>query len=173
MENPTPVAKANTGPIPDQRGSRWPAHSSAPPWLWVLLVGGFTLIFWQFMPSAEVNVDYSPWFLDQVESHNIKRLSVRAREVRGELRQKRPYPGGQSSRSVPVQRFITYFPGETSIDTVVMKLRETNKTSDPVWIQTEPTTSSLGVIWIFLILQTVLIVVLLYRVDSLHSRLSR
>jgi cell division protease FtsH len=174
MENPPQAAvKTDSEPIPDKPGERWPAHSSAPPWLWVLLVGGFSLIFWQFMPSAEVAVDYSPWFLDQVESNNIKSLSVRAREVRGELRQERRCRRGQSADSVLVHRFITYFPGETSIDSVITKLRQANKVTDPVWIETVPTSSAPGMIWVLLILQTVLIVILLFRVDSLHSKLPR
>lgn len=174
MENqPPPAAKTDSEPTPAKRGARWPAHSSAPPWLWVLLVGGFTLIFWQFMPRAEVAVDYSPWFLDQVESNNIKILSVRAKEVRGELRQDKPYRGGHSSSSVLVHRFITYFPGDAAIDSVITKLRERTKGSDPVAIETSPTASAPGMIWGLLILQTILMVILLIRVESLHSRLPR
>ena len=42
--------------------------SPTPPWLWLLLIAGFGLIFWQFKPKNEVQVSYSPWFLDQVEA---------------------------------------------------------------------------------------------------------
>ncbi|MGC8643214.1 MAG: hypothetical protein ACP5XB_25415 [Isosphaeraceae bacterium] len=172
MENqPPPAAKADSESTPDKLGTRWPGHSSAPPWLWVLLVGGFALIFWLFLPRTEVAVDYSPWFLDQVESNNIKILWVRAKEVRGELRQAKPFRGGHSSTSVVVHRFITYFPGEASIDSVIARLRRETRAGDPVLIETGPDTSAPGMLWVLLVLQTILIVILLFRVDSLHSRL--
>jgi cell division protease FtsH len=173
MENRPPAGKPILEPTPDRRGARWPAHSSAPPWLWLLLVGGFVMIFWQFMPKAEIKVDFSPWFLDQVDSNNIRKLSIRGNEARGELRQERPHERGSSAGSILVRRFITYFPGEPSIEPVITKLRHANKTSDPVWIETNPSTSDQGMLWIWLVIQTILIVVLLFRVDSLHARLPR
>src|SRR3954449_10681899 len=108
-------------------GGRKPNGSSGsptPPWLWLLLIAGFGLIFWQFAPKNEVSVSYSPWFLDQVDAGNIKSLSLQGLEVRGELRRKMEYQAPSSGVSQPVTRFITYFPSEPSIDTVVNKLRD-------------------------------------------------
>jgi cell division protease FtsH len=139
----------------------------------MLLLGGFAVIFWQFMPRSEITVDYSPWFLDQIESHNIKTLSVRANEVRGELRSSRPFRAGPSSSDATVVRFITYFPGESSIDAVLTKLRDGDNTLDPVRIETAPATSEPSMIWLLVVVQTILIVVLLYRVESLHARMPR
>src|SRR6516164_11412824 len=83
-------------------GGRRPNGSSGsptPPWLWLLLIGGFAIIFWQFMPKPETAVDYNPWFLDQVDGDNIKKVSIQANEVRGELRQEKPYQSGVSPTS--------------------------------------------------------------------------
>ena len=66
--------------------------SPTPPWLWLLLIVGFALIFWQFSSKNETQVSYSPWFLDQVQNGNIKSLSIQGGEARGELRRKELYP---------------------------------------------------------------------------------
>jgi len=63
--------------------------SPTPPWLWLLLIAGFGLIFWQFKPNNEVAVSYSPWFLDQVDEENIKSLSLQGLEVRGVEKEKK------------------------------------------------------------------------------------
>src|SRR5436305_3951972 len=65
--------------------------SPTPPWLWLLLILGFALIFYQFKPSNEFSVTYSPWFLDQVDKDNIKSLSIQGNDARGELRKKDSY----------------------------------------------------------------------------------
>src|SRR3954469_19964789 len=67
--------------------------SPTPPWLWLLLIAGFGLIFYQFKPSQEVPVSYSPWFLDQVDADNIKSLSISGTDVRGELRVPKDFKG--------------------------------------------------------------------------------
>src|SRR3954470_24367000 len=79
--------------------------SPTPPWLWLLLILGFGLIFWQFAPRNEVAVDYSPWFLDQVDKDNVKSLEIQGNEVRGELRIKRDYQLPGTSTVVPVTKF--------------------------------------------------------------------
>ena len=73
-----------------QAAGRRAAGSAAPPWLWALLVGGFALIFWQWRPKSEPAVQYSPWFLDQVERDNIRSLVIQDIEIRGELRSLNP-----------------------------------------------------------------------------------
>ena len=133
---------------------RWVSY---PPWLWLLLIGGFAIIFYLFMPKPETAVDYNPWFLDQVESNNIKKMSVQANEVRGELREDKPYQSGTSPNSVLVHKFITYFPSDQSIDPIIKRLREgVTKTKDPVRIETNPANSANGLVWLMLLLPTIL-----------------
>src|ERR1700730_18129799 len=89
--------------------------SPTPPWLWLLLIAGFGLIFWQFAPKNEASGTYSPWFLDQVDEGNIKAVSIQGLEVRGELRKKVLYQPPSATGPQQVSRFITYFPSEPSI----------------------------------------------------------
>ena len=131
MENRPPQQDTPRRPPPGTRRTNGSGGSPTPPWLWLLLIGGFAIIFWQFMPKPETPVDYNPWFLDQVDSDNIKKLSIQGSEVRGELRKEQQYQSSTSTSSVPVRRFITYFPSEESIEPVIKKLREGKKNDGP------------------------------------------
>src|SRR5262249_45104497 len=133
------------------------AGASAPPWLWALLVGGFGLIFWVFKPDSTYTVTYNPWFLDQVEDDNIKSLVIQDTEIRGELRQDQQFRSLGSPASVPVRKFTAYFPSQHSIEPVIKLLRERNRTTEPVQIQTTPPSSERGWMWLVLFFQTVLI----------------
>ncbi len=104
--------------------------SPTPPWLWLLLIAAFGLIFWQFAPKNEVQVSYSPWFLDQVETGNIKSLSVQNTEVRGELRREQRYQPPSSATVLTVKKFYTYFPSEQSIQPVLDKIRQKSEGTD-------------------------------------------
>src|SRR5947209_75351 len=114
--------------------------SPTPPWLWLLLIAGFALIFWQFAPKNEAQVSYSPWFLDQVNEGNVKSLTVQGIEVHGELRKKRRYQPPNSSTLITIEKFYTYFPSEQSIDPVLQKVRQVSDKLklDPVRIETSP-----------------------------------
>jgi cell division protease FtsH len=152
--------------------------SPTPPWLWLLLIAGFGLIFWQFAPKNEVAVSYSPWFLDQVDEDNIKSLSLQGLEVRGELRRKVTYHPPTGTGPQPVTRFSTSFPSESSIDTVLNKIREREKgavekgagekegvkkqVEEPVRIETSLPTANNTFVWITLLLPTFVIVGLIY-----------
>ena len=162
MENRPPQQDPPRRPSTTGRKSNGSGGSPTPPWLWLLLIGGFAIIFWQFMPKPETAVDYNPWFLDQVESDNIKKISIQANEVRGEVRQDRPYQSGVSPTSVQVHRFITYFPSEQAIEPVIQKLRNSKKTDDPVRIETNPANTANGLVWLMLLLPTFLILGLVY-----------
>ena len=163
MENRPPQQETPRRPAPSGRKSNGSGGSPTPPWLWLLLIGGFAIIFYLFMPKPETAVDYSPWFLDQVEEHNIKKLSVQANEVRGELREDKPYQSGTSPNSVMVHRFSTYFPSDTSIDPIIKRLREgTPKATDPVRIETNPANSANGLVWLMLLLPTILFLGFIY-----------
>ena len=62
------AATRNSGRPPTNSGRKTNGSggSPTPPWLWLLLLGGFALIFWQFVPKNEVPVLYYPWFYEQV-----------------------------------------------------------------------------------------------------------
>ena len=136
-----------------------------PPWLWLLLILGFGLIFWQFAPKNEIAVDYSPWFLDQVSNDNIKSLSIQGNEGRGELRKKVDYKQPGTSLVVPVTKFVTHFTTEASIDRVEETLRKQNQ-GKPIEQQTritpEPPQGATGLVWVTLLLPTFVIVGLIY-----------
>src|SRR6266446_3953021 len=142
-----------------------PGGSPTPPWLRLLLIAGFVLIFWQFKPTNEVTVGYSPWFLDQVDKDNIKSLSIQGLEVHGELREKKQYTpasGGLAPQSVT--KFLTYFPSEHEIDPLVTKLRtkERPPAEPPPQIDAVPPNAANSLVWITLLLPTFVIVGLIY-----------
>src|SRR3954447_25733782 len=162
MENRPPQQDTPRRPTPPARKTNGSGGSPTPPWLWLLLIGGFAIIFWQFMPKPETAVVYQPFFLDQVDADNIKNVSIQGNEIRGELRKEQQYQSGTSPNSVPVRRFITYFPSEQSIEPVLKKLREGKKTNDPVRIETNPANQAGGLVWLMLLLPTFLILGFIY-----------
>ena len=138
-----------------------------PPWLWLLLILGFGLIFWQFTPKPEVAVDYSPWFLEQVSKDNIKSLTIQGNEGRGELRTKIDYKQPGTNLLVPVTKFVTHFTTEASIERVETTLRERDKTlkrtlEQQTRIEANPPQGATSLVWITLLLPTFVIVGLIY-----------
>src|SRR5580704_5461631 len=83
--------------------------SPTPPWLWLVLLFGVVLIFWQFgKAGGEVQVNFHPWFTEQVNKGNIKSLAVQTTtEVTGELRVPEPYRATSSSPEITVTKFRT------------------------------------------------------------------
>jgi cell division protease FtsH len=151
-------------PEAGKSGNRVP--NPTPPWLWMLLIALFALIFWQFAPKNEVSVSYAPWFLDQVESGNIRSLAISGLEVHGEVRQPRSYlPPGTTATHL-VKKFTTYFPSEQSIEPVVQTLRKQSKAGtgkiEPVRIDVSPPQTANGLVWITLLLPTFVIIALIY-----------
>src|SRR3954463_13733989 len=72
--------------------------SPTPPWLWLLLIAAFALIFWHLKPNNEIPVDYQPWFMEQAKTGNLKNLTVQGSEVHGELRKEQKYqPQGSAT----------------------------------------------------------------------------
>ena len=160
---------------PPQESPRKPASgrkpngsggSPTPPWLWLLLIAGFLLIFYQFKPSTEVSVNYSPWFLDQVDNDNIKSLSIQGSEVRGELRVEQPFKAPSAQTTQMVKKFYTYFPSEEAIDKVQEKIRNPKVARstkvEPPRIETSPPQAANSLVWITLLLPTFVIVGLIY-----------
>jgi cell division protease FtsH len=138
--------------------------SPTPPWLWLLLIAGFGLIIWQFQPKNELSVNYSPWFLDQVEAGNIKSLQIQGLEVRGELWEKVLYTPPSATVPQQVLRFITYFPSEPAIDPIIAKIREHKPKSgrDPTRVDPSPQQTANTLVWFTLLLPTFVIVGLIY-----------
>ncbi len=138
--------------------------SPTPPWLRLLLIAGFTLMFWQFMPTNQTQVTYS-WFMDQARNGNILSLSIQGSEVRGELRtaddKYRP-PG--ATKATSVKKFSTYFLSDQSIksdiDTVVKGAKDAKQ--DEPRIETLPPNQASGLVWITLLLPTFVILGLIY-----------
>ncbi len=138
--------------------------SPTPPWLWLLLIAAFALIFYQFAPKTETQVSYQPFFLDQVDSGNIKSLVVQGVEVHGELRKEDKYLAPKAKTPVKVKFFFTYFPSDQSIDQVLKKLQETSKAAnvDPVRVETNPPNATSSLVLITFLLPTIVIVGLIY-----------
>jgi len=136
--------------------------SPTPPWLWLISIVLLGLIFWHFVPKAEVQVSYAPWFLQQVDADNIQSLSIQGIEVRGVLRQVQTYQGLTSTAPVPVRKFYTYFPSEASIEPIVQKLTSPRKQgSPPVQIEANPPNSNV-MAWTMLLLPMFVVLGLIY-----------
>ncbi len=149
-----------------QTGGRKPGNaggSPTPPWLWLLLLAGFALIFYNFRPQNETSVSYT-WFLEQVNDGNIKGLSLQGTEVHGELLKMQKYLPPAATTPAKVERFYTYFPSEPSIETVLTRLRQVSekKKLEPPRIDTSPPNTANGLVWLTLLLPTFLIVGLIY-----------
>ena len=138
--------------------------SPNPPWLWLLLILGFGLIFWILKPTNEVQVAYHPWFTDQVKKGNIKSISVQGTELRGELRSPKPYRSSATSPPVNVTKFYLYFPSEAAVQPAIDDVKKYSNTdkNDEVRIEANPPNTANGLVWITLLLPTFVIVGLIY-----------
>jgi cell division protease FtsH len=171
MENRPPQPETPRRPPTSGRKTNGSGGSPTPPWLWLLLVGLFALIFWQFVPKTEVQVQYSPWFVEQVKKDNIKSIAFQGIEIRGELREKQPYqnqPGTGSTR-VDVTRFLTYAPSEEMIKVIVEDLEKINekkvaekKIDEAVRIEGNPPNVNNNLAWIVLLAPTLVILGFIY-----------
>lgn len=153
--------------------------SPTPPWLWLLLIVGFALIFWQLSSKPETTVSYIPFFLDQVQEGNIKSLSIQGGEARGELRKKELYPSATMPHPsgvlpLPITKFVVNFPSEQAINDVVNKLRDKDREDkaqqekagktarEAVKIDILPPNTANTLIWVTFLLPTFLILGLVY-----------
>jgi cell division protease FtsH len=137
----------------------------------LLLIGGFGLIFYQFVPKTEILVDYSPWFLDQVKKNNIKTISFQGVEIHGELRAETPFSNASSVTPTKVRKFYTYAPSEASIYPLEQELRknevkpeaEKDKSAgDEVRIEGNPPNSANGLVMMLWLLPTFVILGFIY-----------
>jgi cell division protease FtsH len=176
MENRPPQQETpRRPPTNTTRKPNGSGGSPTPPWLWLLLLGGFALIFWQFVPKTEVQVLYYPWFYEQVESDNIKSVTIQGTEIRGELRKEVTYQNSASQTTVPVRKFITNAPSDASVEPIVQKLIQLNekkladkknddekKATDLVKIDPIPPNSANNLAWVMLLLPTFVFLVVIY-----------
>ena len=146
------------------RKSNGSGGSPTPPWLWLLLIAGFALIFWQFKPNNEVQVSYSPFFLDQVDQVNVKSLTVQGTEVHGEFRKEAKFQPQGAATLVNVKKFYTYLPSEQSVQPLLDKLRvdAKKKEVEEPRIEPSPPNSANSLVWITLLLPTFVILGLIY-----------
>src|SRR5580693_8159352 len=118
MENrpPQPETPRRPPPTTSGRKTNGSGGSPTPPWLWLLLLGGFALIFWVFVPNNKVPVLYYPWLYEQVRADNIKSIAPQGEEISGELRREVEYENPTTKSKQKVTRFVTYAPTEQSLD---------------------------------------------------------
>src|SRR5262249_11120510 len=116
--------------------------------------------------KTEEQVLYYPWFMEQVESDNIKSITFQGLEIRGELRERRPLSSA-SGAPKPVGRFYTYAPTEELIAGVTEKLQKNGAEGakrgvEPVKIDSNPSNPGNGIAWIMLLLPTFVILGFIY-----------
>ncbi|MGO9468420.1 MAG: ATP-dependent zinc metalloprotease FtsH [Isosphaeraceae bacterium] len=170
MENRPPQQETPRRPPPTSgRRTNGSGGSPTPPWLWLLLIGGFALIFWQFVPKTEIQVLYYPWFVDQVDSANIKSISIQGNELRGELRKEMHFVNPSTLTTTLVRKFITNAPSEASVGPIVerliqndKKIQAEGKKLEPTRIDPQPLNSASGLAWIMLLLPTFVILGFIY-----------
>jgi cell division protease FtsH len=159
---------------PPQEPSRRPSNGPrkpngsggppTPPWLWLLLVAGFGIIFWQFRPQGDTQVLYQPWFLDQVDQDNIKSLVTQGQDVHGELRKETEYTAPGEKTAKKITKFSTYITTEAEVDKITTKLREMKRGVgiSPPLIEAQQPNAANGLVWFTLLLPTFVIVGLIY-----------
>jgi cell division protease FtsH len=191
MENRPPQQDTPRRPPTSGRKTNGSGGSPTPPWLWLLVLGGFALIFWQFVPRTETPVEYYPWFLDQVKKGNVKTINFQGTEIHGELRAEQKYTSSSSVTPTTVRKFYTYAPSEESIYPLEQELRKNSvkadgeknnavkvegqrngegkpgaekdkSASDEVRIEGNPPNQATGLAWIMLLLPTFVILGLFY-----------
>jgi cell division protease FtsH len=163
MENRPPQPETPRKPPTSGRKTNGSGGSPTPPWLWLIVIGLLALIFWHFVPKPETQVMYYPWFMDQVESGNVKNISIQGNELRGELRKEATY-SPSSGTSAPVRKFITYLPSEELIKPLYEKLTPSagGKDTEVVRIEGNPPNSAGGLAWIMLLLPMFVVLGLIY-----------
>jgi cell division protease FtsH len=175
MENEPREREKEPPSLPAAPGTktRGSAGSPTPRWLWPLVLGGFGFIFWNFAPDASPPVPFSPWFLDQVESDNIKGLLIRGNEIRGQLRTARPYRIGSSANTSSVSQFVTYAPSQDSFGPLIKSLRDGRRNNEPVVIEVEPVSPIGTLLWLLLLLPSILLLVVISLLRALVARSGR
>ncbi len=130
-----------------------------------MLVVFIMIIMYLIQPRSEVAVEYSPWFLEQVEKDNVETLSLQGLEVHGKLRDEKTYNPPTQSSPVKVMKFSTYFPSEDSIKPIVDQLRDRKgkkENSTPVRIDSQPAQGAGLLIWLTILAPSMIILAVIY-----------
>jgi cell division protease FtsH len=164
MENRPPQPETPRRPPTAGRKTNGSGGSPTPPWLWLIVIGLLALIFWQFVPKHETQVTYYPWFWEQVESGNVKNLSIQGNEIRGELRKSASFTASPQTSPTSVGKFITYIPSEDLIKPLYEKLANAGggKDAEEIKIEGLPPNSAGGLAWIMLLLPMFVVLGLIY-----------
>jgi cell division protease FtsH len=135
-----------------------------PPWLWVVLIFVIIVLVWVGRGSDKYTVDYSPWFLEQVENDNIESLTITGLQAEGKLRDSKQYQASKEAKINTVKDFETYFPSEYSIDPVVQKIysHKPKAGQPPAKVVTTSPQSATGLVWLTLLFPTLVFLALLY-----------
>jgi cell division protease FtsH len=171
MENRPPQQEPpRRPPTTNARKTDGPGGSPTPPWLWLLLLVGFGLIFYQFVPKPETTVGYYPWFYEQVQNDNIKSILPEGTVLRGELRKEQDYQSAPNQPPQKVKRFQTNATSEVSIEEILKTLiqhdakrtPEEKKAGEGVHIDPQPANSATGLLWMIFLFPAILLLVFLY-----------
>jgi cell division protease FtsH len=103
-------------PAPDGRGATQAPRPPTPPrsrwWIVVVVLALLALNLWissrALSPNQPVRIPYSPTFLSQVDSGNVKEVSSKGDSVSGTFKTAFRYPSGSSA--TPTTSFVTQIP---------------------------------------------------------------
>ncbi len=159
-------------PEPNRRRpeGRKPANGAGggmppPTWFWIVLILGLGAVALAYYPKSEVEVAYSPWFWDQINSDNVKTIQFQGTEIRGSLRNKaqfRPVDAAVKDAAM-VERFVTYLPpteGELNrlMAALTRPTRADNTKRDLPEVTTLPPQAAGSAFWISMLLPLLVVV---------------
>ncbi|HEX8203730.1 MAG TPA: ATP-dependent zinc metalloprotease FtsH, partial [Isosphaeraceae bacterium] len=166
MESKTP--QDTNRRTPNGRKPNPAGGSPAPPWFWFILIAVLGLILYVYPFKNEVQVNFSPWFLEQVQKDNVASLTIQGLEIHGKLRNddKNYRRSDDASSEVPVSQFTTNFPSEDMMKEILEQLRPgalvNGRPRLPTRVEVLPPQGASGLVWVTLLLPTFLIAGLIF-----------
>ena len=138
--------------------------SPTPPWIWVFLIAVVALITYVLSGKNETTVNFSPWFMEQVQNDNIEYLGTEGLTIHGRLRRETPYNPPQPSPPIKdVKKFTTSALTEDQITDVSRRLMDrTGKKAETPIIEGTPMQGATGLVWLSLLVPTLGFVLLVY-----------
>jgi cell division protease FtsH len=129
-----------------------------------VLICVIILLVWLSKSSDKYSVDYSPWFLDQVDNDNIESLTISGVQAEGKLRTPKKYQASKEAPIKTVTSFETYFPSEFSIEPVVQKIysHKPKAGQPPTKVETTSPQSATGLVWLTLLFPTIVLLAVFY-----------
>jgi cell division protease FtsH len=138
-KRPTPPLPGwRVTPAPDGRGGRQPGERPRPsrnPRLWIalLVIALFAINLWvssqALKPNARVRIPYSPTFLAQVKSNNVKEISSTGDSIQGTFAAAVKYPANDPNASATTD-FSTQVPSFANNSELSTLLQQHNVTID-------------------------------------------